>query len=601
MNERPKPRQACIDRSFYFANRILVEGWSLPAFDRAEVEVDLQGTAHLLPVEGLARVERPDVVASLRPAANGPADQRFGFVASLDRTRIPGFAPDGETRWRLLVDGQEVAAFAGAGITVGHIGGEMNAEAVLCVGHATAAGIVSAAAARLFHAAMSGFDGLPRLEAQVDAVARGGHGLACDGWIANARQRQIAFLSGDGAGFAGPGDALFFPRPDVTQHLRRIGHPVTTEDHGAIAVFSCAGANARHIIAGSFDGGRLTGYFTAGAEANADVAGLFARINAVEGGGRFVAPEAADRLYRPFMHEPRKEPAWTVIDVKPLAVRPDLSIIVPFYKEDMFIRHLTTMQMWFSETVEWIFVCDDPSLRRNLETYLRRRAPLLRNRTRLVINHENYGYGPSNNIAASLAEGDYLLFMNSDIWVDDAGPLERAVAALDSGEFGAIGFRLLYEDGTIQHDGLVFQTHPDVHDLYLVEHPGKGLPPRKAIPGEIARAPAATGALLMVGRELFNRVGGFDEIYVRGDFEDADLCLRIAELGLPTGIVREPGIYHLERQSIRMMGEVSFREVVMYLNCITFNRRWKTALDDTAAGVPADRKSPAIDYPAAAE
>jgi GT2 family glycosyltransferase len=609
MNDRPKRRQACIDRVVLFANRILVEGWSVPPLDRFELSVVADGAPRPLAVEALGRIERPDVVASLMPAsAARQVDPRVGFIAVIDRMQHPEMEFGEGALWRLLVEGHELASFTGAGEVIGRLGGEMNGEAAQCVRHAAAVGVLPEAPVRLIAAAFSGFEGVPRLEAHLDAVARGGLGLAADGWIANAGRRELVFLTGDAAGLVAPGEASFCARPDVSQHLKGMGHALTTEEHGVIAVFPIGGKDARHIIIGAFEGDRLVGYFVAGADANTDVAGLFARINVVEGGGRFVPPQSADRLYRPFLHEPKKEPGWTVHDVKSLPVRPDLSIIVPFYREDMFIRHLTTMQMWFSETVEWIFVCDDPALKRNLETYLRRRAPLLRNRTRLVINHENYGYGPSNNIGAALAEGDYLLFMNSDIWVDDAGPLERAVLALDSGEFGAIGFRLHYEDGTIQHDGLAFVRHPDVHDLYLVEHPGKGLPPEPAAPGEISRSPAATGALLMVGRELFRRVGGFDDRYVRGDFEDADLCLRIGELGLPTGIVREPGIYHLERQSIRLMGEVSFREVVMYLNCITFNRRWQRAIDrgaDVAAllshAAQAANQAASHKIPAAAE
>lgn len=583
MNDRPRRRHACIDRIVLFANHVLVEGWSVPPFDQAELVVECQGRRRAATLAGVRRTERHDVAQSLLPSGlPRNVDSRLGFIAALHRSAWPDLATDASTRWVIFADGQELAEFIGPGATIGRLGGDPQPDAIQCIITAGATGLMPADLVRLATSAFGGFEGVPRLEAHLDAVVRSGLGLAADGWVANAARRSLVFLTDDGAGCVAAGDSSFCARQDVSQHLKGRGMPVTTEDHGVIAVFPYD-TDARQVIIGAFEDGRLVGHFVAAANANADVAGLFARLNAVEGGGRFVPPAVADRLYRPFLHEPPKEEGFSVHEVKPLSVKPDLSIIVPFYKEDMFIRHLTTMQMWFSETVEWIFVCDDPSLKRSLDTYLRRRAPLLRNRTRLVINHANYGYGPSNNIGASIADGDTLLFMNSDIWVDDAGPLERAVSALDSGEFGAIGFRLLYEDGTIQHDGLAFVRHSDVHDLFLVEHPGKGLPPEPAGDLPILPAPAATGALLMVGRDLFRKVGGFDDRYVRGDFEDADLCLRIAELGLPTGIVRDGGIYHLERQSIRLMGEVSFREVVMYLNCITFNERWGKVIAGGAA------------------
>ncbi len=591
MNDRPRRRQVCIDRVVLFANRVLVEGWAIPKLDRADLRVETPGFATVvLPLAGAARLDRPDVVAALGGGPR-PADVTVGFLAAFDRLPCVDMAFGAETRWTLAVDGVDVTTFAGAGASLAQPGDAPD-DTMRSIRMAVAGGLAPARTLQMVEAAGAGFPGVPGLPCHVDAAARSGHGLGLDLWIANARKLDLVIATDDFCGVLEGQDLAYFARPDVSAHLRSVGHPVRTEEHGVIAVFPFAQSGSRTVVVAAFEGDALVGQFVARAEANADIGGILSRVNAVEGGGRFVRPAKAKRLYRPFLAQRKPELAWQTHVIKDVAATPDLSIIVPFYREDMFIRHLTTMQMWFADTVEWIFVCDDPSLRAFLETYLRKRAPLLRSRTRLVINADNYGYGRANNIGAEVADGEYLLFMNSDIWIDDVGPLEKAVCALDEGRFGAIGFRLLYEDGTLQHDGLSFERHSDVHDLFIVDHPGKGLPPMPGDDGVVVEVPAATGALLMMNRQLFLNLGGFDDRYIRGDFEDADLCLRVAELGLPTGLVREPGIYHLERQSIRLMGETSFRETVMYVNCVTFNERWGAALArDPAQPLAAVQKS----------
>jgi GT2 family glycosyltransferase len=79
---------------------------------------------------------------------------------------------------------------------------------------------------------------------------------------------------------------------------------------------------------------------------------------------------------------------------------------------------------------------------------------------------------------------------------------------------------------------------------------------------------------MMIDKDYFLEVGQFDKAYIKGDFEDADLCLKVRWLGGRVGLYKTNDIYHLERQSIRLMGGESSRLALTYLNCITFNERW---------------------------
>jgi O-antigen biosynthesis protein len=176
--------------------------------------------------------------------------------------------------------------------------------------------------------------------------------------------------------------------------------------------------------------------------------------------------------------------------------------------------------------------------------------------------------------------------MNSDIWIDSPIPIERALSTLEAGRFGIMGFRLLYEDGSIQHDGMAFRNENLMHGLYVVDHPAKGTPPCAQSGDVISSKPAVTGALMMMSKNLYLELGGFDRAYVRGDFEDADLCLRARAAGHEIGLVPSNEIFHLERQSIGGMGSDTSRSALVYLNCITFNRRWRTFIDRDEPGWP---------------
>jgi O-antigen biosynthesis protein len=213
-----------------------------------------------------------------------------------------------------------------------------------------------------------------------------------------------------------------------------------------------------------------------------------------------------------------------------------------------------------------------------VQRYLRGRTDFLQNRTVLVTNHGNYGYSRANNIGAEVASGEFLLFMNSDIWMEDPSPLEAALAAIEDGSFGIIGFRLLYEDNTIQHDGMSFRRSGYFNNLFVSEHDGKGLPAAPGSPQEPIIVPAVTGALLLCSRRIFDAAGGFDDGFIKGDFEDGDLCLKVASMGEKVGLLMTAGLYHLERQSIRMMGQESERQLITYLNCVRFNSRWGAQL-----------------------
>ena len=80
-------------------------------------------------------------------------------------------------------------------------------------------------------------------------------------------------------------------------------------------------------------------------------------------------------------------------------------------------------------------------------------------------------------------------------------------------------------------------------------------------------------------REVYDSVGGLDEKYLIGDFEDSDLCLKVREKGLDIACLPlAVTLIHLERQSLNSIGTESFRDHVARYNAWRHQARWGAAI-----------------------
>jgi GT2 family glycosyltransferase len=115
-------------------------------------------------------------------------------------------------------------------------------------------------------------------------------------------------------------------------------------------------------------------------------------------------------------------------------------------------------------------------------------------------------------------------------------------------EIGALGPKLLYEDDSLQHAGLYFHRMPG-SEVWENAHCFKGLHrdfPAANVPRSV---PAVTAACMLVARERYEEAGGLPTHYVQGDYEDSELCLRLAAEGYECRYLPEVELYHLEGQS----------------------------------------------------
>ncbi|WP_445501388.1 glycosyltransferase family 2 protein [Microvirga sp. G4-2] len=265
----------------------------------------------------------------------------------------------------------------------------------------------------------------------------------------------------------------------------------------------------------------------------------------------------------------------TVCEIGAPIQRPKVSVIVPLYKTLEFLRFQIAAfatDSWFRSHAELIYVLDSPEQAQELEHLLRGLHLIYALPMTLAIMERNGGYARANNAGVALARGDYLALVNSDIIPTSSHWLAKLVARLGGRRrIGAIGPKLLFEDGSIQHAGMYFSK--DHRGRWLNQHFYKGMPRDYAPACEERIVPAVTGACLVTTKSVFEAVGGFTEDYVVGDYEDSDLCLKITMTDRRIAYFPDIELYHLERKSMSLNTEY-MRGIAWQYNCALHAERW---------------------------
>lgn len=166
-------------------------------------------------------------------------------------------------------------------------------------------------------------------------------------------------------------------------------------------------------------------------------------------------------------------------------------------------------------------------------------------RVRTVRDPNPFSYSAANNLGAAHAEHELLLFLNDDIEVVTENWLERLAMFATLPGVGAVGARLDFEDGRIQHAGVMARTVPQ-HRARGAKHPYYGL--MGGLQVATHNVAAITGACMMVDRNLFFEVGGFpDDLPL--SYNDVDLCFRFLHRGRRNVLDMHTRLIHFESSS----------------------------------------------------
>lgn len=167
-------------------------------------------------------------------------------------------------------------------------------------------------------------------------------------------------------------------------------------------------------------------------------------------------------------------------------------------------------------------------------------------RARVYRNNENRGFAAACNVGAALARGEYLIFLNSDLEFRPGWLKPMLAAAERDSKVGAVGARLLYPDGTIQHGGIFLREDQLDRVPLVASHDHAGKPGNDPEASRSAELMAVTAAAMLLRREAFDAAHSFDEGFYNG-YEDVDLCLKVRRAGWK--IVYEPACTLIHHES----------------------------------------------------
>jgi len=159
---------------------------------------------------------------------------------------------------------------------------------------------------------------------------------------------------------------------------------------------------------------------------------------------------------------------------------------------------------------------------------------------------KEFNYSNLNNWGRKFATGDYLLLLNNDTEIISNDWLESMLEYAQRDDVGCVGARLLYDDNTIQHTGMVLGIFGGAGHSFI--HSSDNYPGYFSNLTVTREFSAVTGACLMVSTKLYDKVGGLEE-KLAVEYGDVDFCLKMLEMGKVNLVVPYAKLYHYESKT----------------------------------------------------
>ena len=183
---------------------------------------------------------------------------------------------------------------------------------------------------------------------------------------------------------------------------------------------------------------------------------------------------------------------------------------------------------------------------------------------RVIFNSTNRGFAAGNNQGLAVAKGQYVLLLNNDTVVTD-GWLGRMLAVFERHpEVGIVGPMSNYVSGPQFVKEAAYRNSDEMQAFaakWATKHAGQSIP-----------SPRVVGFCLLARREVVERIGGLDERFGSGNFEDDDFCIRAAQAGYQARIAQDVFVHHTGSQTFKGAG-IDHRES-MLRNWELFKAKW---------------------------
>lgn len=229
-----------------------------------------------------------------------------------------------------------------------------------------------------------------------------------------------------------------------------------------------------------------------------------------------------------------------------LKTQPLVSIIIPNkdHSEDLDLCMRSILTRATYKNLEFIVVENNSTDAETFTYYkqIQKEFPQIK-----VVNWEReFNYSAINNFGVTFAQGEYLLFLNNDTEIIADGFIEEMLGFCQRDDVGIVGARLLYQDDTIQHAGVVMGFGGIAGHTFIGLHKAENSYFHRAMCAQDYSA--VTAACLMTKKQLFQQVGGFSEEFVVA-FNDIDFCMKIRSIDKLVVYAPYALLYHYESKS----------------------------------------------------
>jgi len=183
---------------------------------------------------------------------------------------------------------------------------------------------------------------------------------------------------------------------------------------------------------------------------------------------------------------------------------------------------------------------------------------------KLIENRENRGFAAGNNQGVSAASGEYVMLLNNDVLVSD-GWLESLVESLERDEkIGMVGPITNSISGRQQVISIPYADEKGFHEF------AQGI--RRTYKGRLTPRNRVAGFAVLIKKALYKEVGGLDESFGTGNYEDDDLCLKVSGKGYAIMVDEGVFIHHYRSQTF-VENKINYRNSLS-VNGTKFKEKW---------------------------
>lgn len=264
-------------------------------------------------------------------------------------------------------------------------------------------------------------------------------------------------------------------------------------------------------------------------------------------------------------HNPNKKP---LIDI----------VITTGGRFDMLQKCLDALYQEAEQTPLAIYLIDNASpaeeYRANSELFFKREGSQI---YELKAKHftQELGFPVANNEGARMGSAPLLMFLNDDVELQE-GAIRKVIDTFEEQTIGVVGIKLIFPPsstsvirpaGKVQHIGMALNIRGEPI------HPLVGWSPEHFKSNISRDVVCVTGACLTIRRTLWNKLGGFDNLYGLGTYEDVDLCFKSRQAGFRVYVNTDATGYHF----VGATQEKKRRGYPQMENRLKFQAKWQNS------------------------